>query len=211
VAFTADKGLCGSVNTAIVRSVRQQLNKRISQGNSNFEILAFGEKGRGGLERSFSKYMNLAVSSIAKPKLFNFKQVSAITSLFLEQKYDNAEFVYNRYVNKIKYEPTRLPVLSAAKMNEILSQQYTTIEGGNDAMQNLFEFRTAVTLFQVCADVNASEIASRMAAMGNSSKAAADMLDVLRVAYNRRRQAKITTELIEIISGSTASSDKHDI
>lgn len=211
VAFTADKGLCGSVNSSIVRAVRQNLNARISSGNTNFAILAFGEKGRGGLERSFGKYLSMAVSGISKPKNFNFKQVSAITSIFLDQKFDTAEFIYNRYVNKIKYETTKYPIVSAAKTNEILSQQYTTIEGGNDALQNLYEFRTAVTLFQVFADVNASEISARMTAMGNSSKAAADILNILRVAYNRRRQAKITTELIEIISGATSLNDKKDV
>jgi len=208
VPITSDKGLCGGVNSAVVRDIRNSINKRVSSGHTNINIIPFGEKGRAGLERVFGKYFTTVVTELQKPKKIGFKQAAKVTGLLLKTKFDAGEIVYNKYKNMVSYTTTAVPLqpLPVLLLDTTALQPYE-LEGGNDVLENLYEFKLAIRIFQYLCEMDTSELSARMTAMSNSSKSAGEMIDALRLLYNRTRQAKITIELIEIISGASAAEE----
>jgi len=205
VAITADRGLCGSVNSAIGRAGKNKLN--ILTKSADVDIVLFGEKGRAALERGFNKNFSLAISDYTKLKKSTFKNAATLSSVFLQStEYEVGEILYNRFKNLMTFDTVSSPVLPTAKLLEStkLYEEYE-LEGEADVLENLAEFRTAVRFFGLFAESETVELSQRVNAMSSSSKNAGEMLDSLRLKYNRGRQAKITTELIEIISGATAA------
>lgn len=205
VPLTVDRGLCGSVNTTIARNVRNSINKRKAEQKGDYAILVYGEKGRGGLERAFGKQIEMVVSEARKVKRFNFKQASELAEPLINAKYDSGELVYNRFKNLISFVLTRIPLQTFEQQSADLSalQGYPAIEGTEDMMRNLYEFRTGLRVWHAYQEMDATEMSARMSAMGNATKAAGDMSLILRKTLNRQRQAKITAELCEIISGAS--------
>jgi len=206
VPITSDRGLCGSVNNAIVREVRNLVNKRVSEGSTNLLIMPFGGKGRTGLERHFGKYYNFAILELQKPKRIGFKQASKAAEILLAAKFDAGEIFYNQFKNMVSYVTTSVPIqpLSVAISDTTAIQPYE-LEGGDDILQNFYEFKLATRLYRFLCEMTMSELSSRMTAMTNASKSAGEMIDSLSMIINRKRQSKITTELIEIISGASAA------
>jgi ATP synthase F1 gamma subunit len=213
VAITADRGLCGSVNSAIGRAGKNKLN--IITKAADVDILLFGEKGRAAFERGFNRNFSLAVSDYTKLKKSTFTQAATLTSIFLSQTgYDVGEILYNRFKNLMTFDTVTQPIQPMKTLLEEskLYENYEVEGGEADVLENLAEFRTAVRFFGLFAESETVELSQRVNAMSSSSKNAGEMLDSLRLKYNRGRQAKITTELIEIISGATAaeSSNKQE-
>jgi len=199
VAIAADSGLCGAVNSNIVRGVRDDIM------NGKQKILILGERARPGLERMFSNRFTTTLSALANNKVMSFRNAGVMADIWLEKKFDKTLIYFNYFKSMISYITTRTPFLSFEKSNEDLSSFYPfEIEGDNEVLQNLYEFRGAVSLFHCLAENETSVLSSRMNAMDNSSKNASEMIDELSLKMNRARQAKITTELIEIISGAQA-------
>jgi len=208
VPITSDRGLCGGVNSAVVREVRSLINKRVSSGHTNINLIPYGEKGRAGLERVYGKYFSTVVTELQKSKRIGFKQAAKATELLLNTKFDAGEIVYNKYKNMVSYITTAVPLQPlSVLLNDTTALQPYELEGGNDILENLYEFKLAVRVFQYLCDMDTSELSARMTAMSNSSKSAGEMIDALRLLYNRTRQAKITIELIEIISGASAAEE----
>lgn len=139
-----------------------------------------------------------------------FSQASAIAEEVLKTEYDKSQIVFNRFVSAVSFKPTIATVMSPAALaaNEELAQKMNQfeLEGPDEPefLQDLGEFQLACTLYSAMADNHASEHASRVQAMENSTKNAKEMLESLTLLYNRTRQAAITKELIEIISGAEA-------
>jgi len=199
VAIAADSGLCGAVNSNIVRGMRDDIK------DGEQKILILGERARPGLERMFSNRFTTTLSALANNKVMSFQNAAVMADIWLERKFDKTLIYFNYFKSMISYITTRMPFLSFEKSNEDLSSFYPyEIEGDNEVMQNLYEFRGAVSLFHCLAENETSVLSSRMNAMDNSSKNASEMIDDLSLKMNRARQAKITTELIEIISGAQA-------
>merc|ERR1712137_865805 len=155
-------------------------------------------KSKQGLERRFSNMMS---TTIAEPGgLLNptFKQVGIIADYWMAIDHDVAFLYFQKFKSMISYETTL----------EIFEKNYSAdgfaeyeMEGDPDIIQNFMEFRAAVKLYWFLAENEASMLSSRMNAMDNSSKNAGEMIEKLELLMNRTRQAKITTELTEIISG----------
>jgi F-type H+-transporting ATPase subunit gamma len=206
IAITSDRGLCGAVNAVVIRDIKGRLNSLSEAERANPPtVCLFGEKARIALDRSFSQYFGFAVAEQSKLKRYTFKQALAMASILSEQKFDDSIVIYNHFKSLLAYETRAIPwfSLDSGLANPNTFVEYE-IEGDNDFWENLYEFRSGVRLFHFFAETETSELSSRMNAMGGSAKNAGEMLDKLRLMYNRTRQARITTELIEIISGAVA-------
>lgn len=208
VPLTPDRGLCGSVSGQVNRATKAKVNALVKDGK-DVKLLTVGEKVRASLERAFNKHFVATVTDHSKLKRRTFRQTSDIASLILAQQFENAELMYNQFKNLISFETTAVPLLSLqqAVTDNKAFEIYET-EGNPDIMQNLYEYALACRLNSYLAETDMVEFSQRVNSMGNSSKSAEDMLSRLKLLYNRSRQAKITTELVEIISGASAADDQ---
>jgi F-type H+-transporting ATPase subunit gamma len=207
IGVTSDKGLCGAVNSVVIRTIKHRLNSLTpAEKESNPPaVVLFGEKARLGLERQYKDFFALTVSEQSKNKRLNFKQAALVADEMNSLNLGDSVLIYNYFKSMLSYETRSIPWPSfeSATANQTTFEKYE-IEGDNDFWRNFWEFRNAVRLYHFFAESETSELSSRMNAMGGSAKNAGEMLDKLRLKYNRTRQARITTELIEIISGAVA-------
>lgn len=208
VPITSDKGLCGGINTTVCKYIRGAMRAEAGE-DKEAELVVIGEKGRSQLQRTNREAIYATIADTGKVRV-TFAQAAAIADSVLATEFDVARLVYNRFSSAISYKPTLATVLSPDALERTaeaggLLDQYE-IEGPDRAelLQDLSEFNLSATLYNALLENNCSEQASRMAAMENSTKNAEEMLAKLTLTYNRTRQASITTELIEIISGATA-------
>lgn len=210
VAVTSDRGLCGGLNSNITKQMRQLL--AMYKGESSTELVTIGDKGRAQLQRLAPDQIKLSIADTYKDRV-TFSQASLIAEEILKQRADATRIVFNKFHSAISFKPTLATVLSAEALDRQLAGEQGSkldvyeLEVANergDALQDLAEFQLAATLYNAMLENNCSEHASRMSAMENSSKSAGEILDKLTLQYNRDRQATITNELIEIISGAAA-------
>jgi len=202
IAMTSDKGLCGGVNSILCRMTRQMLAKLDAQGKS-YQLLVLGEKGRSQLRRVYGDKFVAACTDRAVP--YNFDLASALTQEALNTEFDAVHILYNEFVSAIAYTPsikTITPLLDPA--SSFLYNIDVEPDNDTETLQNFFEYTVATQVFHSMLENATSEQSSRMNAMENASKNAGEMIDKLTLQYNRARQARITTELIEIISGASA-------
>ncbi|XP_062205801.1 ATP synthase subunit gamma, mitochondrial-like isoform X2 [Phragmites australis] len=218
VAITSDKGLCGGINSTSVK-VSKALHKLTSafmysgpEKESKYVIL--GEKGKVQLIRDSRKSIEMTVSELQKNPI-NYTQTAVLADDILKNvEFDALRLVFNKFHSVISFKPTMTTILSpevmeketesGGKVGDLDSYE---IEGGetkSEILQNLTEFQFSCVLYNAALENACSELGARMSAMDSSSRNAGDMLDRLTLTYNRTRQASITTELIEIISGASA-------
>lgn len=199
IGITADKGLCGAINSSVVRAVR---NLIIEHGDKATEgsIFTVGEKGKQGLERAYGKMFRTTVAEPGGMINPTFKQVGVLADYWLSIEHDATFVYYQKFKSMISYETT---LETFAAMDPATFADYE-MEGDTDILTNFQEFRCAVKLYYFLAENESSMLSARMNAMDNSSKNAGEMIDKLELLMNRTRQAKITTELTEIISGASA-------
>ncbi len=202
VAFTTDKGLCGGVNSILSRLTRQLVAKLEASGKS-VEIFVVGEKGRSQLRRAYGDKFIASATDRAAP--YNFDLACALTSDALVGEFDSVHLLYNEFVSAIAYTPSIKSITPLLDPSSPFLYQFE-VEPENDpeTLQNFYEYTLATQVFHSLLENATSEQSSRMNAMENASKNAGEMIDKLTLQYNRARQARITTELIEIISGASA-------
>jgi len=201
LALTSDKGLCGAINSAIIKSVRLDLADKAAAGETA-SLYVIGEKGRSALKAQ--EQLILCAGDYGK-KPMNFLQASLTAEEVIQGEWDKLTILYNRYINMASYEQETLVTLSREKMFEKMEALGCAWEfEGDEAviLQDLAEFRLAFAIYSTNLENATSEQSARMSAMESSSKNAGELLSKLTIQYNRARQAKITTELIEIISGA---------
>ena len=202
VAFTSDKGLCGGVNTILSRQTRQLLAK-LDESKKSCEVIILGEKGRGQLRRVVGD--KIVGSSIDRLAPYNFDLASALAEDVLASEFDAVHLVYNEFISAIAYTPSIKSIVPMVDPNaEYLRAFEVEPENDPEILQNFFEYTLASQLYHSLLENATSEQSSRMNAMENASKNAGEMIEKLTLQYNRARQARITTELIEIISGASA-------
>jgi F-type H+-transporting ATPase subunit gamma len=210
VAITTDKGLCGGINTAVAKYARATAAAEGTGEGKKASFIVIGEKGRAQLGRGESAASIAAtVADVQKVRL-TFSQASAIAGLLLKTEYDAARLVFNRFCSAISFKPTVGTVLSPDTLEKQAEAggalDAYEVEGPDRAelLHDLSEFHLAAALYNALLENNCSEQAARMSAMESSTKNATEILGKLTLSYNRSRQASITTELIEIISGAAA-------
>lgn len=181
---------------------RQLLAKLDAQGKS-YELFVLGEKGRAQLRRNYShKFIASATDRMAP---YNFDLACALTQDVLGTDHDAIHLVYNEFVSAIAYTPSIksiVPLVDPAA--PALYNFEVEPENDPETLQNFFEYTLATQVYHSLLENATSEQSSRMNAMENASKNAGEMIEKLTLVYNRARQARITTELIEIISGASA-------
>ncbi len=209
VPLTSDRGLCGGVNSVIVRRVRRLILDDLRHSEQNVQLLVVGEKGRAGLERLCSEWFRSTVIDLGKMKPVTFVESSLLAEMVLQQNFDQATFFYNQFKSAIVYDTIAEDMLSLdlALENRDQWDKYNFEGEKHSVLENLFEFRLSVRLFHMLVENATSEQSARMTAMDNSSKNAGEMIHGLKLLYNRSRQSRITTELIEIISGASAAEE----
>jgi F-type H+-transporting ATPase subunit gamma len=206
VPFTSEKGLCGGVNSFITRGVKKCV-KILKDEGKDCDVVVFGDKGRAQLRRAIPEKIIRTDTEIISPGTFALatalaSELNAVNA----SDYDAVVLMYNHFVNPAVYKQVYKvikPFSSVGEETESLLEY--EVEGVKDeVMADLYEYMMASQIYHSFMDAAASEQSSRMAAMENASNNAGDMIDSLTLKYNRARQARITTELIEIISGASA-------
>jgi F-type H+-transporting ATPase subunit gamma len=208
LAITPDRGLCGSVNGSIVRATRARGLHHGKVGRQ-ISVMGLGEKTRAGLERLFAKDIKHTIGEHSKLRRRTFKQSLILADYILSTiPFDQGEIVYNQFKNMISFETKTIGIQS---LQTVLQEPKTfeayDFEGDADSLENFYSFVFALRLHSILAETDMVEFSQRVNSMTNSSKNAEDMLTRLRLLYNRVRQARVTTELVEIISGATAADD----
>jgi len=207
VCFTTDKGLCGGVNSYISRGMRKVAAK-LAENGKEMKIVVCGEKGRSQLNRLFSANIVSACTDVQYPGTFS--TVCAVTNEVLKvdpASYEATHLVYNEFKSAIAYTPTikTLPSLAGEGVAEPLVAYEFEPGTKSEVLADLNEYLLASTMFYSQMENAASEQSARTSAMENASKNAGELIDALTLQYNKARQTRITTELIEIISGNSPS------
>jgi len=206
VPITSDKGLCGGVNSFITRGVKNCVKSLTAQGKE-CDIAIIGDKGRGQLRRFCSDKISLSVTEIQSPG--NFTLAGAVATELITAgagNYDAVVIMYNAYKNAATYYQMYKvikPFSGEGEAEPMLAYEFEP-DTKSEVMTDLHEYVLTSQIYHSLMDGAAAEQASRMQAMENASKNAGEMIDSLTLRYNRARQARITTELIEIISGASA-------
>jgi len=209
VPFTSEKGLCGGVNSFITRGMKRCINILKKEGK-DCDVVVFGDKGRSQLRRAIPDKIIRTDTEILSPGTFALaSSLATELNAVNASEYDAVVLMYNSFINAAAYKQVYKvikPFSSVGEETESLLEY--EVEGVKDEiMSDLYEYMIASQIYHSFMDGAASEQSSRMTAMENASNNARDLIDKLTLKYNRARQARITTELIEIISGASALDD----
>jgi F-type H+-transporting ATPase subunit gamma len=213
IVATAERGLCGGFNTNIARRARQDI-RRLAQAGKTVKILAVGRKGFDNLRRDYARLITDRVDLKAVKQL-GFVNAEAIAdkvrAMFEAGEFDVATLYYSEFQNVITQKPAALQLIPA-KLPEIAEgtqpakaeaiYEYEPTE--EEILGQLLKRNIATQIFRGLLENAAGEQGARMSAMDNATRNAGDMINKLTIKYNRQRQANITRELIEIISGAEA-------
>ncbi len=208
VVITADRGLCGGFNTNICRKAKNYFEKILKDGKT-LKIFTVGSKGYDQLKRTYSKYI-IEKKNFKGAKNITYKDAeeigSKIIKLFNENQFDVCKIFYNKFKNVITQVPQAqqiIPIESSNNQNEKKTENFYEFEPDeNEILDDLLPRNISTQIFKAFLENAASEQGSRMTAMDNATRNAGDLVDKLTITYNRSRQAAITKELIEIISGA---------
>lgn len=201
VVCSSDKGLCGGVHSGLSRYIRRR-----SLEDSNFDLVILGEKCRSQLQRTNAKDIVLNFSGVGKDvPTFAEAQAVADQIVQLSGDYSGIEIIYNKFINATSYEPTAIEAFSEEAI--AASPNFAAFEVDEELLSNLREYTLANSLYWALSEGHACEISARRNAMDNASKNAGEMISKYQILFNRTRQAVITGELVEIITGATASED----
>ncbi|WP_372839444.1 F0F1 ATP synthase subunit gamma [Phaeovulum sp.] len=207
VVMTAERGLCGGFNSSIVRLARARINELLAAGKT-VKILTVGKKGREQLKREFGKHF-IAHVDLTEVKRVGYDNAQSIARDILARfeagEFDVATLYYNRFQSVMTQIPTPRQIIPAAFEGEAQAAVGYDYEPSEEAiLADLLPRGVATQVFTALLENGASEQGARMSAMDSATRNAGEMIDKLTIIYNRSRQAAITKELIEIISGAEA-------
>jgi F-type H+-transporting ATPase subunit gamma len=202
IALTSDRGLCGAIHTSIVKAVKVMLNEK--KEGLDTKIVCVGDKSKSMLQRAYAGSILFSVNDVGK-KNITFLDASSIANEILASNYefDSGEILYNRFKSAIAYTTTKEPFYSTSIVSSAKNfGLYDSLD--SETLKCFQEFQLASLVYYGLKENITSEQSARMSAMDNASKNAGEMIGKLTLYYNRTRQAVITRELIEIISGAAA-------
>ena len=214
VVFTADRGLCGGFNASIVKAARAKALALKGEGKT-VKIICVGRKGSDALKREFGDNIVARYTGIEGKKGIDFSSATEVAdkvlALYDEGEFDVCTIFYNKFVSAISQVATAQQLIPFAG-EEVDGEEEATgssavydYEPSEEAiLADLLPRNVGVQIFGAMLESSASEHGARMSAMDNATRNAGDMIDRLSIEYNRSRQAQITNELIEIISGAEA-------
>ena len=208
VVITADRGLCGGFNTNICRKAKNYFEKILKEGKT-LKIFTVGSKGYDQLKRVYGSYIIEKVNFKGYKKI-TYKEAEQIggkiIKLFNKSEFDTCKIFYNKFKNVITQIPQEqqiIPIENQKNKEEKTSDNFYEFEPEeNEILDDLLPRNISTQIFKAFLENAASEQGSRMTAMDSATRNAGDLVDKLTITYNRSRQAAITKELIEIISGA---------
>ncbi len=207
VVMTADKGLCGGFNSNICKLAKNYFEEILKEGK-NLKIITVGSKGLDQLRRVYGKYIVKKISFKNKKKI-TFLEAEEVGKIILElfdkNEFDKCILFYNNFKNVITQIPQAQQIIPAKKKDNLekTNNEFYEFEPEEDEiLEDLLPKNISTQVFKAFLENAASEQGSRMTAMDNATRNAGDLVEKLTINYNRSRQAAITKELIEIISGA---------
>jgi F-type H+-transporting ATPase subunit gamma len=206
VVMTADRGLCGGFNSNIIKKAKSYFQK-LSDSGKELKIITVGSKGYDQLKRAYKDNIieNISFKESKNANYFDADKVGKILIQKFEQKeFDVCTIFYNQFKNVITQIPQEQQIIPL-KINEeekSSDENYEFEPDEDEILGNLLPKNISTQIFKAMLENSASEQGSRMSAMDNATRNAGEMVDKLTIQYNRSRQAAITKELIEIISGA---------
>jgi F-type H+-transporting ATPase subunit gamma len=209
VVMTAERGLAGAFNSSIVKLARQHAQNLLRQGKT-VKIITVGKKGREQLRRDHGDRLiaHVDLSEVRRVGYENARSIAQdVLSRFAQGEFDVATIFYNRFQSVIVQVPTAQQVIPASVPDEAEAATTALLdyEPSEEAiLEDLLPRSVATQIFAALLENAASEQGARMSAMDSATRNAGEMIDRLTIEYNRSRQAAITKELIEIISGAEA-------
>ena len=208
VVMTAERGLCGGFNSNIAKRARAHIAK-LQESGKTVKILTVGKKGRDQLKRDFGDVFidHVDLTEVKRVGYIDAQAIARdVVVRFDAGEFDVATLFYSKFVNVVTQVPTALQVIPAAfeQEAEADSTVYDYEPSEEAILSDLLPRGVATQIFSALLENGASEQGARMSAMDNATRNAGDMIDKLTIEFNRSRQAVITNELIEIISGAEA-------
>ena len=211
VVFSADRGLCGGFNGSISRAVKLEVKKSKDLGIET-KLLFVGRKSADTLKKDFQQHIvEIVTGNSTNPIYSDALSISSkIVDLYQKDEFGSCKIIFNKFVSAITQEVTLKSLIPIETNNEDVSQNnqvssvYEYEPSEEVILEELLNKNIATQLFSAQMESTASELAARMTAMDNATRNAGDLIDRLTLQYNRTRQAFITKELIEIISGAEA-------
>ena len=211
VVFSADRGLCGGFNGSISRAVKLEVKKYKDLGIET-KLLFVGRKSADTLKKDFQQHIvEIVTGNSTNPIYSDALSISSkIVDLYQKDEFGSCKIIFNKFVSAITQEVTLKSLIPIETNNEDVSQNnqvssvYEYEPSEEVILEELLNKNIATQLFSAQMESTASELAARMTAMDNATRNAGDLIDRLTLQYNRTRQAFITKELIEIISGAEA-------
>ncbi|KAI0817704.1 ATP synthase F1 gamma [Xylaria sp. FL0064] len=202
IVCSSDKGLCGGIHSGLSRFMRRHLGP----DHQPADLVLIGEKSRAQLSRTNGRDIVLTFAGVGKDvPTFADAQAIADQVAQLPTDYSDIKIVYNKFINATAYEPAIVEAFSEEAIAN--SPNFSAFEVDEELLSNLREYALANSLYWALAEGHACEISARRNAMDNASKNAGEMINKNQILFNRTRQAVITGELVEIITGATASED----
>jgi F-type H+-transporting ATPase subunit gamma len=208
LVLTADRGLCGGFNSNICKLAKINFKKILSEGKE-LKIITVGIKGLDQIKREYGKYVIKKFSFKEKKKItFNEAEIigNEVIKLFNEGQFDKCILFYNNFKNVMTQIPQAQQIIPAElntiKKDDDSSLAYEFEPDEDEILEDLLPKNISTQVFKAFLENAASEQGSRMTAMDSATRNAGDLVDKLTITYNRSRQASITKELIEIISGA---------
>ena len=207
VVLTSDRGLCGGFNSNIIKKAKSYFEKILTEGKT-LKIITVGTKGYDQLKRNFSDKIieKISFKESKNANYFDANKVGKlIIDLFLKNEFDVCTIFYNQFKNVITQIPQEqqiIPLKTTEEKDKSSEENYEFEPDEDEILGNLLPKNISTQIFKAMLENSASEQGSRMSAMDNATRNAGEMVDKLTIEYNRSRQAAITKELIEIISGA---------
>jgi len=213
ILFTSERGLCGGFNSTVTKALKDKI-KELENNNKNIKIICVGKKGYDILKRQFSEKITEVIDmrAVKSVSYIDAKNIAdKIIKMFFDGDFDVCSIFYNKFKSVISQIPTEQQVIPVANdnnddetENEKKDDFFEFEPGESEILEELLPLNFTIQIFKALLESAASEQGARMSAMDNASRNASDMIDNLTLFYNRSRQAVITKELIEIISGAEA-------
>jgi len=214
IVISSDKGLCGGIHSSVTKATRRAFAGSAESPLLNDEskpvevdgaspIMVIGDKSKSQLIRSMSANLRMTFNQIGRD-VPTFADAAGVADLVIKSgvPHDSVVIVYNKFVSAISYEAVAVEVRGEAGLKE--SEGFKAYEMEDDFTKDLAEFSLANAIFAALVEAHACEVNARRNAMDNASKNAKDMIGSLQMQYNRGRQAAITNELVDIITGASA-------
>jgi F-type H+-transporting ATPase subunit gamma len=206
IVISSDKGMCGGIHSSVSKFTRRSFagtESALAQPDTDSPIMVVGDKSKSQLARVLGNNLAMSFNQIGKD-VPTFADAAGVADLVARSgvEYDSVAIVYNRFVSALSYEPAVMEVRPEAALTG--ASGFESYEVADEVAGDLAQFQLANAIYAALVEGHACEISARRNAMDNASKNAGDMIGKLNLQYNRGRQAKITSELVDIITGASA-------